>query len=83
MRLDYALFNQHLVSSREKAKALVLKNQVLVNKIVISKPSFIVEEGDQIELIATNPFVSRAGEKLGAFLEDHFIDFKEKVVLDV
>lgn len=25
MRLDYALFNQHLVSSREKAKALVLK----------------------------------------------------------
>ncbi|WP_187928642.1 SAM-dependent methyltransferase [Helicobacter pylori] len=34
MRLDYALFNQHLVSSREKAKALVLKNQVLVNKDV-------------------------------------------------
>ena len=32
MRLDYALFSQHLVNSREKAKALVLKNQVLVNK---------------------------------------------------
>ncbi len=83
MRLDYALFNQHLVSSREKAKALVLKNQVLVNQIVISKPSFIVKEGDKIELIAANLFVSRAGEKLGAFLEDHFIDFTEKVVLDV
>ncbi|WP_275086586.1 S4 domain-containing protein, partial [Helicobacter pylori] len=82
MRLDYALFNQHLANSREKAKALVLKNQVLVNKIVVSKPSFIVKEGDQIELIAPNLFVSRAGEKLGAFLEDHFIDFKEKVVLD-
>ncbi|GAA8062764.1 TlyA family rRNA (cytidine-2'-O)-methyltransferase [Helicobacter pylori] len=83
MRLDYALFNQHLVSSREKAKALVLKNQVLVNQIVISKPSFIVKEGDKIELIAANLFVSRAGEKLEAFLEDHFIDFTEKVVLDV
>ncbi|GAA7410366.1 TlyA family rRNA (cytidine-2'-O)-methyltransferase [Helicobacter pylori] len=83
MRLDYALFNQHLVSSREKAKALVLKNQVLVNQIVISKPSFIVKESDKIELIAANLFVSRAGEKLGAFLEDHFIDFTEKVVLDV
>ncbi len=83
MRLDYALFNQHLVSSREKAKALVLKNQVLVNKIVVSKPSFMVKESDIIELIAPNLFVSRAGEKLGAFLEDHFIDFKEKVVLDV
>ncbi|WQT47215.1 TlyA family RNA methyltransferase [Helicobacter pylori] len=83
MRLDYALFNQHLVNSREKAKALVLKNQVLVNKMVVSKPSFMVREGDKIELISTNLFVSRAGEKLAAFLEDHFIDFKEKVVLDV
>lgn len=83
MRLDYALFSQHLVSSREKAKALVLKNQVLVNKIVISKPSFIVKEDDKIELIAEKLFVSRAGEKLGAFLEDHFIDFTKKVVLDV
>ncbi|MBH0285670.1 TlyA family RNA methyltransferase [Helicobacter pylori] len=83
MRLDYALFNQHLANSREKAKALVLKNQVLVNKMVVSKPSFIVKEGDKIEIVATNLFVSRAGEKLEAFLEDHFIDFKEKVVLDV
>ncbi|GHS41049.1 TlyA family rRNA (cytidine-2'-O)-methyltransferase [Helicobacter pylori] len=83
MRLDYALFNQHLVSSREKAKALVLKNQVLVNKMVVSKPSFMVREGDKIELIAEKLFVSRAGEKLGAFLETHFVDFKKKVVLDV
>ncbi len=83
MRLDYALFNQHLVNSREKAKALVLKNQVLVNKVIISKPSFIVKEDDKIELIAKNLFVSRAGEKLGAFLEDHLIDFTKKVVLDV
>ncbi len=83
MRLDYALFNQHLVGSREKAKALVLKNQVLVNKMVVSKPSFMVREGDKIELITTNLFVSRAGEKLAAFLETHFVDFKEKVVLDV
>ncbi|EHI43239.1 hemolysin, partial [Rhodococcus opacus PD630] len=46
MRLDYALFNQHLANSREKAKALVLKNRVLVNKMVVSKPSFIVKDGD-------------------------------------
>ncbi|AHN38727.1 23S rRNA (cytidine-2'-O)-methyltransferase TlyA [Helicobacter pylori] len=83
MRLDHALFNQHLVNSREKAKALVLKNQVLVNKMVVSKPSFMVREGDKIEFIATNLFVSRAGEKLAAFLETHFVDFKGKVVLDV
>ncbi|GAA9706527.1 TlyA family rRNA (cytidine-2'-O)-methyltransferase [Helicobacter pylori] len=83
MRLDYALFNQHLVSSREKAKALVLKNQVLVNKMVVSKPSFIIKEGDKIEIVVEKLFVNRAGEKLGAFLETHFVDFKEKVVLDV
>ncbi len=83
MRLDYALFNQHLVGSREKAKALVLKNQVLVNKVVISKPSFMVKGSDKIEIIAEKLFVSRAGEKLGAFLETHFVDFKKKVVLDV
>ncbi len=83
MRLDYALFNQHLVGSREKAKALVLKNQVLVNKMVVSKPSFIIKEDDKIEIVAEKLFVSRAGEKLGAFLETHFVDFKKKVVLDV
>ncbi|GAA7072452.1 TlyA family rRNA (cytidine-2'-O)-methyltransferase [Helicobacter pylori] len=83
MRLDYALFNQHLANSREKAKALVLKNQVLVNNMVVSKPSFMVKESDKIELIAINLFVSRAGEKLAAFLETHFVDFKGKVVLDV
>ncbi len=83
MRLDYALFNQHLVSSREKAKALVLKNQVLVNKMVVSKPSFMVKGSDKIEIIAEKLFVSRAGEKLAAFLENHFVDFKKKVVLDV
>ncbi len=83
MRLDYALFNQHLVSSREKAKALVLKNQVLVNKMVVSKPSFMVKGSDKIEIIAEKLFVSRAGEKLAAFLETHFVDFKKKVVLDV
>ncbi|EKE86505.1 23S rRNA (cytidine-2'-O)-methyltransferase TlyA [Helicobacter pylori] len=83
MRLDYTLFSQHLVSSREKAKALVLKNQVLVNKMVVSKPSFIIKEDDKIELIVEKLFVSRAGEKLGAFLETHFVDFKKKVVLDV
>ncbi len=83
MRLDYALFSQHLVGSREKAKALVLKNQVLVNKMVVSKPSFIIKEDDKIELIAEKLFVSRAGEKLAAFLETHFVDFKKKVVLDV
>ncbi len=83
MRLDYALFNQHLVNSREKAKALVLKNQVLVNKMVVSKPSFIIKEDDKIEIVAEKLFISRAGEKLGAFLETHFVDFKKKVVLDV
>ncbi|GAA9662626.1 TlyA family rRNA (cytidine-2'-O)-methyltransferase [Helicobacter pylori] len=83
MRLDYALFNQYLVNSREKAKALVLKNQVLVNKMVVSKPSFIIKERDKIEIVAEKLFVSRAGEKLAAFLENHFIDFKKKVVLDV
>ncbi|ANH42196.1 hemolysin [Helicobacter pylori] len=83
MRLDYALFSQHLVSSREKAKALVLKNQVLVNKMVVSKPSFIIKEDDKIEIVAEKLFVSRAGEKLAAFLETHFVDFKKKVVLDV
>ncbi|AFI06289.1 23S rRNA (cytidine-2'-O)-methyltransferase TlyA [Helicobacter cetorum] len=83
MRLDYALFNQNLVNSREKAKALILKKQVLVNKVVISKPSFMIKDNDEIELIAKNLFVSRAGEKLGAFLETHSIDFKDKIILDV
>ncbi|GAA8685237.1 hypothetical protein oki286_04560 [Helicobacter pylori] len=69
MRLDYALFNQHLVNSREKAKALVLKNQVLVNKMVVSKPSFMVKESDKIELIATNLFVSRAKDEFDGILE--------------
>lgn len=43
----------------------------------------MVRESDKIEFIVINLFVSRVGEKLAVFLENYFIDFKKKVVLDV
>lgn len=81
MRLDEALKKAGLVSSREKAKALILDGQVSVNGSIISKPSFQVE--DESLTILKTPYVSRSAEKLLKALEAWSLDLKDQVILDI
>ncbi len=70
-RLDQLLVDRSLAPTREKAKALILARQVLVNGQPSGKPGQEIDLASQIEVLRPLPYVSRAGAKLAAAL-DHF-----------
>ncbi|MGI9410976.1 MAG: TlyA family RNA methyltransferase [Hyphomicrobiaceae bacterium] len=71
-RLDRALAARGLVSTRSRGRDLILRGFVLVDGVVVVKPSQSVARGSDIALLANAPeYVSRAGEKLATAL-DHF-----------
>lgn len=63
MRLDVALVDRGLARSRNQAAALVAAGDVLVDGVVVRKPSARVLETQQLT-VATRPWVSRAAHKL-------------------
>ncbi len=60
-----------LADTRQKAQALLLAGQVLVDNQKVEKPGRMVEAEAHIRLLRKLPFASRAGGKLQAAL-DHF-----------
>jgi 23S rRNA (cytidine1920-2'-O)/16S rRNA (cytidine1409-2'-O)-methyltransferase len=82
-RLDRLLVDRGLVESREKAQALIMAGEVLVNGQKASKPGQTVDSDSPIELTARPPYVSRGGFKLAAALTHFAIDVAGLVCLDV
>jgi 23S rRNA (cytidine1920-2'-O)/16S rRNA (cytidine1409-2'-O)-methyltransferase len=82
-RLDRALVERGLAESREKAQALILAGEVLVDGEKASKPGQAVAAGSLIEVLARPPFVSRGGRKLEAALEHFAIRVTDCVCLDI
>jgi len=84
VRLDKLLLERGLAKSRERAKALILCGQVLVNKKVIDKAGTLVDVTSLIELKSPDhPYVSRGGLKLEAAIKNFNINLKDKNALDV
>jgi 23S rRNA (cytidine1920-2'-O)/16S rRNA (cytidine1409-2'-O)-methyltransferase len=83
VRLDQLVVERGLASSREKAKALILAGQVLLDGQKSDKAGREVSELARVELLAQPRFVSRGGLKLEAALEHWGIDVTGKVGLDV
>ncbi len=82
-RLDRLLVDRGLVPSREKAQALIMAGEVLVNGQKASKPGQPVDAGSALELLARPPFVSRGGLKLAGALRHFAIDPTGNVCLDI
>ncbi len=83
-RLDKLLIKKGLVSSRERAKALILEGRVLVNRSPVDKAGTLIDEGAEIVLRGEDlPYVSRGGLKLEAALEHFHIQLDGRVVMDV
>lgn len=78
-RLDIILVEKGLVSSRERARALIMEGSVLVNGVPVTKAGSMVDAGGRIELRnGEMPYASRGGLKLEAAL-DHFAIILEGV----
>ena len=83
-RLDAALVTRGLVTSRERARALILAGQVKVNGQIVSKAGAAVSEQARIELVTPDhPYVSRGGVKLAGALDGFGIDVAGRRALDV
>ena len=82
-RLDLLLVERGLADSREKARALILAGQVLVEGQPAGKAGHAVARESQIEVLRGLPYVSRAGKKLEAALDRFSISVAGKTCLDV
>ena len=83
LRLDRLLVDRGLAESREKAQALIMAGEVLVNGQKASKPGHSVEDDAAVEVLARPPYVSRGGLKLAGALQRFAIDPAGKVCLDI
>jgi 23S rRNA (cytidine1920-2'-O)/16S rRNA (cytidine1409-2'-O)-methyltransferase len=84
LRLDKLLVERGLVASRERAQALILAGNVLVNEQKLDKAGAQVATDATIRLIGEDlKYVSRGGLKLERALKHWQIDVTGKVCLDV
>jgi 23S rRNA (cytidine1920-2'-O)/16S rRNA (cytidine1409-2'-O)-methyltransferase len=82
-RLDQLLVERGLVSSRERAQALVRAGLVRVAGTPSDRPDQLVAADQVIEVAGGTGYVSRGGEKLAAALDAFRIDPRGRSCLDV
>ena len=84
MRLDQLLVRRGLFESREKARRSVMAGEVQVGGQRVDKPGTAVDEQVCVEVHSRRrQFVSRAGAKLAAALDQLSIEPQDWVCLDV
>jgi 23S rRNA (cytidine1920-2'-O)/16S rRNA (cytidine1409-2'-O)-methyltransferase len=83
-RLDVALVERGLATSRERARALIMAGRVSVNGQVVSKAGAAIAVDAGLEIATPDhPYVGRGGVKLAHALDDFAIDATGKRALDV
>lgn len=82
-RLDQLLVLKGIVSSRSQAESWIGLGKITVDGKVARKSGQFVNERAELELTATEQYVSRAGLKLASVAQLLHIDFRGKSVLDV
>lgn len=83
-RLDKLLVDRGVTTSRERARALILAGQVIVDEHAIDKAGTKVDVDAAIRLKGDGiPFVSRGGVKLAHALEFFAVDVTGRTALDV
>ena len=73
-RLDILMVKKGFVSSRERAKALIMAGKVMVDGARIEKPGRSFPHNVDISIKESIPYVSRGGLKLEAALDEFEIN---------
>lgn len=82
-RIDQLLVDRGLAASREKAQALVLAGEVMVDGQKADKPGRAVSSEVKVEVTGRLKYVSRGGLKLEAALETFGIDVRGRICIDI
>lgn len=83
MRLDKALVERKLVTTRSQAESWIKLGKVSVDGKNITKAGYEVHDASLVTLASDERYVSRAGLKLASVAKLLGVNFKEKSVLDV
>ena len=84
VRLDRLLADRGIAESREKAQALIVAGQVIVDERKIEKAGTLVFEGAIVRVLGEQmPYVSRGGLKLARALSLYGINVDRKVCIDI
>jgi len=84
VRLDQLVVDRGLAPSRERARALILAGQVLVDGHAETKAGTQVDSAASLGLIAPDhPYVGRGGVKLAHALDTFHIDVEGREALDI
>lgn len=83
-RIDIILVERGIASSRERAKALIMEGNVLVNGAPVTKAGALIDAGASIEMKGEDiPYVGRGGLKLETALEHFSINLEGITAMDV
>lgn len=82
-RLDKALVERGLVTTRSQADNFIRLGYVFLNKKIVQKSGTMVSDLDEINLEKKETYVSRAGLKLASVAEYFHLNFQDKTVLDI
>ncbi|MFH1574542.1 MAG: TlyA family RNA methyltransferase [Acidobacteriota bacterium] len=82
-RIDQVLMERGLAGSRQKAQALLLAGQVLVDGQKVEKPGQRIPADAEIRILEGLPYVGRGGLKLQAALEHFAIPVRGRVCADL
>ena len=84
VRLDQLVADRGLAASRERARALILAAQVMVDGCIVSKAGAQVDPAAEIALVgADHPYVGRGGLKLAHALDTFGIEVRGREALDI
>jgi len=83
MRLDKYITEKYKIQSRNKASELIKAKKVLVDGKIISKPSFIINDNEEVTINEDDFYVSRSAYKLKYFLEENNIIVTDKTAIDI
>ena len=84
LRLDQLVVDRGLAPSRERARALILAGQVLVDGQPAAKAGTPVNDAASVELLAPDhPYVGRGGVKLAHALDTFGIEVTGREALDI
>jgi 23S rRNA (cytidine1920-2'-O)/16S rRNA (cytidine1409-2'-O)-methyltransferase len=81
-RLDALLVERGLAESRSRAEALILSGTVRVGDRIVTKAGSRIASDEPLYVETKERFVSRAGEKLDAALEEFGVEVEGRYCLD-
>ena len=83
-RIDVYLVEHGFAATRQRAQALIMSGNVLVNDVPVTKAGQVIPEGAAVRLRGEDhPYVSRGGLKLAKAISEFKIHVSNRVALDV